>query len=192
MSEVRCFVAVFLDPAIRPRVAAFQRQLARSSADVKWVEPENLHFTLKFLGDVESGHLDAIGGALETAVAGVEAFGLELGGVGVFPSMRVPRVVWIGVCAGKDALADLAGRVEEAVKAEGFQGDGKGFSPHLTIGRVRSPRNLQALAEQLSSASPPAGSMRVDRVQLTSSNLTRLGPVYAPVRVIPLLQVDAR
>ncbi|MEW5865390.1 MAG: RNA 2',3'-cyclic phosphodiesterase [Bacillota bacterium] len=187
MSAIRCFIAVFLDPAIRPKVAAFQRQLARAGADVKWVEAENLHFTLKFLGDVQSTRLEGIGRALEAAVAGVQAFELGLGGAGAFPNTRNPRVIWIGVSTGRDPLIDLASRVEEAMKAEGFRQDGKGLSPHLTIGRVRSARNLHALAQELSSSSPPVATMRVDRVQLTSSDLTTHGPVYAPVRVIPLL-----
>lgn len=187
MSAIRCFIAVFLDPAIRPRVAAFQKQLARAGADVKWVEPENLHFTLKFLGDVESASLDEIGRALEAAVADVQAFELGLGDAGAFPNIRNPRVIWIGVNSGREPLIDLAGSVEEAMKAKGFQQDGKGLSPHLTIGRVRSARNLHALAQELSSNLPPVASMRVDRVQLTSSNLTAHGPVYADIRAIPLL-----
>ncbi len=186
MGAIRCFIAVFLDPAIRPRVEAFQQKLARSGAEVKWVEPQNLHFTLKFLGEVESGRLDGIARLLSGAVSGVRAFDLELGAVGAFPGMRNPRVVWIGLRAGGEALAALAARVEEAMKAEGFLQDGKGASPHLTIGRVRSGRNLHDLAREMASNPPPPGSMKAREVQLTSSDLGPRGPVYTPLHVIRL------
>ncbi len=187
MKGVRSFIAVFLDPATRARVAAFQERLAGTGADVKWVEPHNLHLTLKFLGDVEPTRLDEIGRALEAAASGTRQFELGIAGAGVFPNARNPRVVWLGVREGREALLDLARRVEHAMEALGFPRDEKGFSPHLTIGRVRSPRNAQALVREATAVgAAPEASVRVARVELESSTLAPQGPTYSPVRVVEL------
>lgn len=186
MRSVRCFIAVFLDPALRPQVVALQRHLAQSGADVKWVEPENLHFTLKFLGDVEESRLEALTKRLQACVGGVDAFELGLGAAGAFPRIQDPRVIWVGVSVGRQPFVTLASIVEETMKAEGFRREGKGISPHLTIGRVRSGRNLHALADRLSSSAPLEGTMRVDTVQLVASELASRGPIYSPVAIVSL------
>ncbi|MGE5593841.1 MAG: RNA 2',3'-cyclic phosphodiesterase [Betaproteobacteria bacterium] len=186
MQAVRSFIAVFLDPALRPQVVELQRRLAQSGADVKWVEPENLHFTLKFLGDVESSRLEALTGRLRACVVGVRGFELALGPAGAFPRVQDPRVIWVGVSAGRAQFTALASLVEEAMKAEGFRGERREISPHLTVGRVRSARNVRALAERLSSSAPLHGGMRVDAVQLVASELTVRGPVYRPIAVVSL------
>jgi len=187
VTSIRCFIAVFLDPALRSQVAAVERHLAQSGADVKWVEPENLHFTVKFLGDVEESRLLTIGGVLRACMADTRPFEMDLGALGAFPGMRDPRVIWVGVNGGREPFVALARAVEEAMKAEGFRREGKGTSPHLTIGRVRSGRNLDALVDRLSTGSPLDGSMMVDRVQLTASELTNRGPLYRPVEVVTLV-----
>ncbi|MDI7246871.1 MAG: RNA 2',3'-cyclic phosphodiesterase [Bacillota bacterium] len=187
MRPVRCFIAVFLDPALRPQVTTLQRHLAQSGADVKWVEPENLHFTLKFLGDVDESRVSAVGERLRTCVQGARAFDIGLGAPGAFPRVRDPRVIWVGVSSGKEPFVALASTVEEAMKTEGFRSEGKNVSPHLTVGRVRSARNLDILVERLSSSPPLEGSMRVHRVRLMASDLTNRGPVYSEIAAIPLI-----
>lgn len=186
MNTVRCFVAVFLDPSLHREIAAIQKRLSQSGADIKWVEPGNLHFTLQFLGDVETTRIPGIADALRECVADSNRFELQLDSVGAFPHLQNPRVLWVGVGAGREHLVSLMSTVGEAMKMEGFARDKKGFSPHLTIGRVRSPRNLKALLAKLNSDISVRGKMEVAKIQFTSSELTTRGPVYSPIDIIPL------
>ncbi|HHX26101.1 MAG TPA: RNA 2',3'-cyclic phosphodiesterase [Firmicutes bacterium] len=186
MDTVRCFVAVFLHPSLHREIAAIQKRLSHSGADVKWVEPCNLHFTLQFLGDVEAMRIPGIADALRECVADSCGFELELDSVGAFPHLNNPRVLWVDVGTGRERLVSLMSTVGEAMKMEGFARDKKGLSPHLTIGRVRSPRNLKALLEKLNSGMDITGKMEVTKIQFTASELTPRGPVYSPIDVIPL------
>ncbi len=186
MDTVRCFVAVFLHPSLHKEIATIQKRLSHSGADIKWVEPCNLHFTLQFLGDVETKRIPGIADALKECVADSHGFELKLDSVGAFPHLQNPRVLWVGVDAGREHLASLMSTVGEAMKMEGFARDSKGFSPHLTIGRVRSLRNLKALLAKLNSDISVRGKMEVTKIQFTASELTTRGPIYSPIDVIPL------
>lgn len=141
---MRLFVAVHLPAEIKERLALVQDRLRLSRADVSWVKPGSLHITLKFLGEVEPGRLDRIGVALADAARHMTPFSLAVGGVGTFGG-RVPRVVWVGVQAGSEPLRDLACRVEDSLSRLGFPREKRGFTAHFTLGRLRSPRNVEAL-----------------------------------------------
>ena len=152
----------------RELVAAIER-LRPVARDVAWVAPGNLHLTVKFLGDVAEDRIGPITGALEQAAAGLHAFDADLVGLGAFPSVTRPRVVWAGVTEGADMTAALAGRVDEALTALDFAREGRAFSPHVTLGRVRQPRRDPSLAEALRGA---AGS-RFGRIRVTGASLMR-------------------
>ncbi|MCL6451351.1 MAG: RNA 2',3'-cyclic phosphodiesterase [Acetobacteraceae bacterium] len=185
--RLRCFVAVPLEGEVHGSAVGFLRRLAALAPAVKWVEPENLHFTLKFLGEVEEGRLEKVKAALGQALAGKAAFGLELCGAGAFPNLRRPRVVWLGAGAGRDRLGELAEAVESALAPLGFPREARAFSPHLTLGRARQPGAAGALAAELEAAgSRPWGELKVDRVVLMQSTLTPRGPIYTPLAVFRL------
>ena len=186
MDTVRCFVAVFLNPSLHRDIAALQKRLSYSGADIKWVEPYNLHFTLQFLGDVKPSRISSITDTLKECVSDSYRFELELDSIGAFPNLLNPRVLWVGVGAGKEQLVSLMSAVGEAMKMEGFARDSKGSSPHLTIGRVRSRRNLKALLDKLNSDINMRGKMEVAEIQFTASELTTRGPIYSPIDIIPL------
>jgi 2'-5' RNA ligase len=193
VAGIRCFVAVELDEAARGELSRVLGQLKRSDADVKWVSPNNLHLTLKFLGDVPADDMTRVIAALGQAVAGdtavpaAGAFEFELAGLGAFPSMSNPRVIWVGIDRGRDALASLASRVEAALGPLGFPAEGRGFSPHLTLGRCRSPRNQAELKAAMAALRDYGGPrVRVERVTLFSSDLRPAGPVYTPLAALPL------
>ncbi len=186
MDTVRCFVAVFLNPSLHRDIAALQKKLSYSGADIKWVEPSNLHFTLQFLGDVKTARIPSITNALKECVSLSYRFELELDGIGAFPSLLKPRVLWVGVGAGREQLVSLMSQVREAMKMEGFAQDSKGSSPHLTIGRVRSCKNLKGLLDKLNSDINVKGKMEVTEIQFTASELTPRGSIYSPIDVIPL------
>ncbi len=187
MPGIRSFVAVELDDAARRELARLEDQLRGTGADVKWVAPASLHLTLKFLGDVPAGDLPAVTRALGEALEGVAPFALVLSGLGAFPSVSGPRVVWVGVAEGRETLAGLASRIEMALEPLGFPRESRGFSPHLTLGRCRSSRGVAELKAALVARKDFRGPrIAVDRVMLLSSELRPAGPVYAPLAVFAL------
>ncbi|MGI6035755.1 MAG: RNA 2',3'-cyclic phosphodiesterase [Limnochordia bacterium] len=179
MASLRAFVAVELDPKLAPRVVAVQEQLARDGwRRVKWVKAHNLHFTLKFLGEVPVDNLEQIVGSIGRGLRGFSKFGVELTGIGAFPSVSRPRVVWIGVGQGKEELCTLA----ELVRGE-FPPEKQPFRPHLTIGRVKDVTAIPALEGR---ADLKLGRFTVERVSLIQSTLTRSGPIYTCLQDFPL------
>jgi len=188
--SVRGFIAVDVEePALLGALGGVQRGLMATGADIKCVESENIHITLRFLGDVGEGRLDG----LKSLVEGLELrpFSVEFRGVGVFPSLRRPRVVWAGLAAGAVGLAEVFRRLEDGVVGLGFRREGRGFSPHVTLGRVRSGRNREALIEEILVLSEePLGEMVVERVRLKKSVLTPKGPIYSTLAESTLIQDD--
>ena len=184
---MRAFIAVELPEALRREVAALQDTLKATGADVKWVEPANLHLTLKFLGDIAEIRVTPITEALRTATRHVASFTMRLAGVGAFPSTRSPRVVWVGVKDGQAPLRELAEAVEQACAGAGFPTEGRPFSPHLTIGRVRSQNRVAGLVKQLQVAAfQGTAPAPVGRLTLVQSTLSPRGPTYTPLADIPL------
>ena len=180
---VRCFVAVRLAENLKKPAAEIMDTLRRTGADVKWVEPHNLHFTLKFLEEIEWSRLDSAASAIDRALNGVTRFTVSLGGVGAFPGGVRPRVVWIGVSSGAADLSSLAAKLDREFEKEGFPTERRPFSPHLTLGRVRSSSGAAALSAAIIALKHlTMGSMRVSAVHLMKSTLTPNGPIYREIR----------
>jgi 2'-5' RNA ligase len=137
----RIFVALRLPPAIADRVAAVRRQLELKLVDVKWVETENLHFTLRFFGELEPGAVERAVAAVTAAAAATTPFPLRLEGLGTFPPAGRPRVLWSGVSTGRTELSALASRLEERFVERRLGRADRDFAPHLTLGRVRDPNS---------------------------------------------------
>ena len=176
--KFRAFLAVDLDGgSVADKVLT---ELKTSGADIKLVETRNLHLTLKFLGDTEESRIPDIRSAMEESVQGVLPFELRFRGLGVFPNQNYIRVVWIGL-DGAEPLALIAERLDEALAKSGFGKEGK-FSPHLTVARVRSPRNRDRLTGLLRERqSDDFGKMTVDKIALKKSVLSSAGPTYTTV-----------
>jgi 2'-5' RNA ligase len=186
--SVRSFIAVDVeDPGLLGTLEGIQRGLLATGADVKCVERENIHITLRFLGDVGEGQLEG----LKHLVKGLELrpFPVEFRGVGAFPNLRRPRVVWARLAAGADGLAEIFRRLEDSIVDLGFRREARGFSPHVTLARVRSGRNREALIEEiLGRSEEPLGEMVVERVRLKKSVLTPRGPIYSKLAESTLIQ----
>jgi 2'-5' RNA ligase len=180
---LRTFVAVEASAAVRRRAAELIEGLASSGAGVKWVEPGGLHLTLKFLGDVGTGDVAGVCQAVNQAAAECPAFELEIRGVGAFPSPRRPRTIWLGTTQGREALAELARRIDKALEKLGYPREGRPFQGHLTIGRVRhggpEMAELERRLRELDHAE--VGRMTVEEVVVFSSDLRPTGPVYTPL-----------
>ncbi len=175
--SVRSFVAVLLPEEVRERLGQLQAALRPAASGAKWVEPKNLHLTLKFLGAVKEGRLDRVAEALDTVANDTAPFQLRCAGVGVFPNARRPRVLWAGTDDGHSALAGLAGRVEAGLEPLGFEREKRPFTGHVTLARLKSgaPDLVLALAAHTEEV---YGTFSVGHVHLMESELGPRGPTY--------------
>ena len=182
---MRLFLAVFPPPEVQSVASGLVEALRRPGDGVSWVKPENLHYTLRFLGEVgEDGARRATAAATEAASA-ARAFTATLGGLGAFPTPRRARVIWLGMSEGAQALVTLARDLDRALDHRGFAPEGRGFSAHLTLGRVREPRpGLPAAADWtgrlagVEAAAPPPIPFAVDRLCVVESQLNPRGSIY--------------
>jgi RNA 2',3'-cyclic 3'-phosphodiesterase len=182
MGPLRAFIAIETPSDIRQAVAEATADLRRAiGALVRWVPVQNMHLTLKFLGDVAPSNVDALSQVLRTEGELVPGFDMHLGGVGVFPNLKRPRVIYIGIQAPA-ALETLQRRIESAAGRLGYESEERGFSPHLTIGRVKQgltaaeQQLIRRTLEDVTIDSP--GTARVDSVHLYKSDLQPGGSVY--------------
>jgi 2'-5' RNA ligase len=175
---IRSFVAIECnDVNIVSNVSRVQRSLSSAKADVKFVEPENIHLTLKFLGDVQEELIDNVIDVVKEV--SFEPFNFTIEGVGVFPSLRRPQTIWAGITNGLTDLSQVFNLVEDGLSKLGFEKERRRFNPHLTLGRVRSGRNRDKLVEALKAhADEKFGEVRVDKITLKKSVLTPKGPIY--------------
>lgn len=182
-NTIRTFVAVEIEPAVRQRAAKAIERLKGTGADVTWVSPQNMHLTLKFLGEVKSHETAEICQAVEDAVEGVEPFELEIRGAGAFPRTDRPGTIWLGGGEGEKEVAALAGKIDDALDELGFRRETRGHKVHLTLGRVRrGGPGVEALGQLLPElADFEAGRTSIHEVVVFSSRLERTGPVYEPL-----------
>ena len=184
---MRAFLAISLPPDVRGALALLQQELAQSQADVKWVEPDNLHVTLKFLGEITEEQRQAIEAMLRNIAEKEEPLTLSVKELGAFPSAAAPRVVWVGLDEGRERVIRMAEAIEREGAALALLKEERPFASHVTLGRVRSPRHRHELTQRLQHAQwvPPAP-WRVKAVTLYQSTLNASGPTYTPLTEVPL------
>jgi len=184
---MRTFIAVAISSEVREKIAQIQAEFRRGDLDVKWVEPGNVHITLKFLGEVSEEKLSGVIEKTRLAAAGISNFRVHLSGLGSFPNLKSPRVVWVGVSEGKQELKNLSERIEENLSYIGFAKEKREFSAHLTIGRVRSPKGKEKLVKKIEELeNSDVGEFSVDKVLLMESQLSPKGPTYRVIEKINL------
>ncbi|MEO0025759.1 MAG: RNA 2',3'-cyclic phosphodiesterase [candidate division WOR-3 bacterium] len=176
--KIRSFVAVDTSATVKGELAQLLKNLkVETEFPVKWVNPEQMHITLAFLGDVTSGFIRNAESVLRHSLAGFPEFLCRLTGLGVFPSMNRARVIWAGVGAGADRVIVLQKKVVQALLQIGFVPEKRPFSPHLTLGRLREPVNAQFITGK----SFVSSEWRVSEVIVYQSELRPAGPVYTPL-----------
>ena len=193
MERARSCVAIELPEELKQElVELIDRLRSGGQPGVKWVDPRGLHLTLKFLGDVPVDKLGDITDALREATRGIMCFRLAVGGLGVFPNPRRVRVAWVGVSGQVDVLERLRQRVESALVPLGFAAESRGFTPHLTLARVRdrvSPEERQRFGHFMEGAYFEAGhGIEVGAVHLMKSQLTSRGAIYSRISLVGLEQ----
>ena len=183
---VRSFIAIDLSDGARRQIEAFIRELRKSDAKVGWVRVEGIHLTLKFLGNVAPGLIEEIKPVLAGAALQTAPIHIEPAGCGAFPSMKSPRVIWVGLRGQIGPLAELARQVEAALVPLGFKPEERPFRPHLTIGRVRGRQRLHALQEILLAHQDfTAEPFDAYQVILYKSELRPDGARYTPLSKAP-------
>jgi 2'-5' RNA ligase len=176
---MRTFIAIELPQEIRDYLKKIQENLKESGADVKWVAPQNIHLTLKFLGELDQQKLKEISHILEDVAKEKKSFSLELAGVGAFPDTNYPRVIWVGLAAGNEETKEIAELLEEKIACLGIAKEDRPFSAHLTLGRIRSGLNRIKLVQALNAwTQSETSQFRAQKITLFKSTLTPKGPVY--------------
>jgi len=184
---MRVFVAVALDAALREAVAGLPPLLNSAAASFRWVSAQNLHFTLKFLGEVEEGRVARVTGAAREVAGRATPFPITLGGMGAFPSSKRPQVVWVGVKQGADRLAELARDLDVTLRRVKFPRDGRPFRPHLTIARAKHSGAVPDLSGLLGNLrGVVVGTQAVDALLVMESTLNPGGSIYRPVEEVRL------
>ena len=180
---LRTFLAIPLSPELQRQVAAVERELQTQLPGVRWTPAGNVHLTLRFFGATGADDLEKIREVVLSIALREDAFAAVVGGLGVFPHPRAPRVLWLGVTDPR--LGALYARCEAALEQAGFPGEGRGFTPHLTIGRLH--RRPSRLGEVLAAwGARPLAPLPVDRLVLFESQLLPGGARHLPLLTAPL------
>jgi 2'-5' RNA ligase len=183
----RTFIAIPLPHSVIAALEEAQRQLAAAGADVRWVERENLHLTLKFLGQVEDRHVTTVCTVAQQAAGSVEAFDFDVRGLTSVPPSGQMRMVWAGVADDTGKLAVLHDQLDSGFAGMGFQEETRDFRPHMTLGRVKGGRNITQLRSAVSRyVATDFGPCPADELVVFSSQLAPSGPIYTPLAKAPL------
>jgi len=184
-TAIRTFICLELPEVVRVQAEALQGRLVGLGDKIRWVNPRNLHLTLRFLGEISRSQVETVCLAVRCAAARVDAFPIHLSGTGCFPSLRHPRAFWIGVAEASE-VTRLFQAVEEELFSAGFPREARPFSPHLTLGRVRADRCSPRLGALLAEAEFDAAPFLVTNVTVMKSEVGKSGAVYTPLARQPL------
>lgn len=189
MRHLRLFVAVNFPDKIKQSLGFLIQNLRSMPSDASWVREENIHITIQFLGNVPEDQINAIVNALNRSVTGIVPFHLELRGAGVFPSAERPRVLWLGVSGDTPVLFRLRQQVQKELELLYFKPEGRRFSPHLTLARIRSPLGFSPVLERAQRLMQDNGkkivSTAVNSIELMQSDLKPGGPKYFVLARVP-------
>ena len=184
---IRSFLAIEIPKPILKKIEEIQGDFRSTHADVRWVSPEKIHLTLKFFGNIEESRIDPIFKSIEEPIRNTPPFSLKVHGVGAFPNMKNPRVIWMGLVEGEEVLISLQKQIEAQLEKIGFQPEDRPFQPHLTLGRMKSSRGKEELAGRMEKYKEEEfGDFQIERVVLLKSELRPTGPIYTLLRELRL------
>lgn len=188
---MRAFLAIQLGPSVLEQIGLLQRNLAATRADVRWVDTENLHLTLRFFGEIEPADGNRVLEVIKPVVSTRNVFSIRVAGWGAFPDAVRPRVFWTGIDQGVENLLHLQTDVEQSLQSSGFPKADKPFRPHVTVGRVRSLKGTGRIQEILAGSRETSfGVTEVTEVTLFESELRRDGAVHKAIGQVSLHRQD--
>jgi len=190
-STWRVFCAIEIPAQIRERISEHSQQLHAALPDVQtsWTKPDNIHLTLKFFGSISQQQVLEVSDAASRTVEGFEPFQLRIEGAGAFPERGPARVLWIGVNDSTGLLAALQRKLDDECEREGFEREARAFHPHLTVGRLRSPRGARALADKHKQIRFERADVEVNRLVVFRSQLSPKGSLYSIISEHPFARV---
>lgn len=181
---IRSFLAVDIDDlSILRKISHVKSMLNKTGVDLKLIQDQNIHLTVRFFGDIQNFMVDMI--YEEMKQISFNEFQIDLQGLGAFPKPTYPRIIWVGIKKGVEELKETFEKLEPRIRALGIKADYKGFNPHLTIARVRSRRNIAKLSELFREfENYYFGSFNVEVLRLKKSDLTPRGPIYTNLKEV--------
>lgn len=186
---MRTFIAIELTKAIKDYLSKLQNELKTSQVDVNWVLPQNIHLTLKFLGEIDSYQLTDIIKIIEDIASDKTSFPIQISALGAFQKISFPRIIWAGIDKGDVETKIIAQELIDGLSKIGFAPEDRPFSTHITLGRVRSSKNREKLAQKLNELQNSLNKnmeFTVDKITLFKSTLTPQGPIYEIIKEISL------
>ena len=189
MEKVRSFIAVNLNPEIKEYLTSLQVSLNVPETKIKWAEKDNLHLTMKFLGDISSEQTELLKLILKEITSRYSPFIIKLSSdIGIFPTYQLPRIIWTGIKEGANQLHELYSSIEKMLYKEGFPRENKNFSSHITIGRVKYIKDKDNFIQVIKRIEISNLSQEVKSIYLMESKLTPNGPIYNIIAKFPLLK----
>ena len=186
---IRAFIAIELDDAITKMIGDIERQLASLDCDIRLVKPENCHLTLKFLGEIRIKKIPSIVDVVGSQVKKSSRLSFHLTGLGAFPSLHAPRIVWVGVGDHDSHIANFVNSLENTLGNIGIEKEDKSFHPHITMGRVKSNKNASRISKFIKSHGVLNNVSQITReITLFKSTLNALGPRYESIGKFAFLQ----
>jgi 2'-5' RNA ligase len=191
MGNIRAFIAIELPDPVKDSLLSLEDRLRPAEHPyMKWVDPQGIHLTLKFLGNIKSDQVPQIIEAIAPLARGLSSLELQIGGLGVFPNLQRPRVIWVAVTGQVEPLIALQRDIDQALSPLGFSREGRTFTPHLTLGRLReraSPGERKSIGELvMATESEGIPAMEVNEISLMRSTLTPSGAIYSRLASIEL------
>ena len=188
---MRAFIAIELPPEVRNALGSLEAELKTSGADVKWVKPENIHLTLKFLGERDEKKIKETMRILDEVCAEKNSFSASVSSIGAFPNLDAPRVIWVGIGNGSAQIKEIACELEERISKLGIPKEDREFSTHITLGRTHSGLKRKELTEKIKAIEINYSSRKdlkfeVNKITLLKSTLTPGGPIYEALKTANL------
>ena len=178
-TNIRAFIAIELPGKIVSSIGKIQERMAVYGFRIRWIRPDNIHLTLKFLGDIETASINEIRRVMDESVRGQAPISLKAKGIGVFPGIKRPRVIWVGISGQLDLLVGLHKTLDEKLEAIGFPKENRPFRGHLTLGRVKAKIDPKKFGDTLNELGGfESESFVADRIILFKSELKPTGAVY--------------
>ncbi len=187
MEKIRAFVAISLPENIKNHIRAVQAEFKNQGLKMRWVRPENIHITLKFLGDIKKSDIENIEMAMENGARGISPLKLMVKGAGVFPGLRRPRVLWAGLKGDTGHLLNFWKELDKNLDKAGFPSENRPFKAHLTIARIKQAIDTGKLVEMMEKfAQSESEAFIAGKITLYQSRLKPSGPVYTKLKEVSL------
>jgi 2'-5' RNA ligase len=187
---LRCFVAIELPEEVKSTLSEMQEELKKLGADIRWIKPDNIHLTLKFLGHIKEESIEKITDTMKTVSGGHRSFNIFIRGIGIFPNITSPRVLWVGI-DNNNPLMSLQKDIENSLSLIGLDKEKKPFTAHLTLGRFRSRKGKEILLDAVQKRKNDGfGELMVSKISLMKSDLHPSGARYTKLSELSFQRQD--